>query len=76
MFARGGLYVCARRLDIENLLRPILIYSVSYFILGALGLCLEGRSPPKHPRGDGPELPISEEARHNAHIASACVKLH
>jgi len=28
-------------------------YSVSYFNLGSLELCLGGLSPPKHPRGDG-----------------------
>jgi len=51
----GGLYLCAGRFDSGNLLKSSLIYSVSYFNLGALGLCLEGRSPPKHPRGDGTE---------------------
>jgi len=50
-----GLYVCAGRLDIENLLESAVIYSVSYFNLGDLGLCLEGLIPPKHPRGDGTE---------------------
>ena len=51
----GGLYVCARRLDIENLLKSPLIHGVWYINLGTLGLCLEGRSPPKHPRRDGAE---------------------
>ena len=51
----GGLYVCAGRLDIENLLKSPLIYCVSYLNLGALGLFLEGRSPPKHSRSDGTE---------------------
>ena len=54
MFTRG-LHVCAGRLDIENLSKSPLIYSVSYFNLGTLRLCLERRSPPKHPRGDGTE---------------------
>jgi len=34
----GGLYVCAGRLDIENLLKSPLIYSISYFNLGALSV--------------------------------------
>ena len=38
--SRGGLYIFAGRLDIENLLKSPLIYSVSYFNLGGLGLCL------------------------------------
>jgi len=49
----GALCLC--RLGIENLLKSQLIYSVSYFNLDALGLCLSGRSPPKHPRGGGTE---------------------
>ena len=39
----GGLYVCPGRLDIENLLKSPLIYSVSYFNLGILVLFLEGK---------------------------------
>jgi len=50
-----GLYVCTGRLDIENLLISPLIYSVSYFNLGAVGLCLDRRRPPKHPRSNGSE---------------------
>jgi len=38
----GGLYACAGTLDIENLVKSPLIYSVSYFNLGVLVLCLEG----------------------------------
>ena len=53
----GWLYVFAGRLGIENLLKSPLLYSISYFNLGGLGLCLHGRSPLKHPRGDGPESP-------------------
>jgi len=51
VFTRGAL----GRLDIENSLKSPLIYSVSYSKLGALGVCVEGRSPPKHPRGAGTE---------------------
>jgi len=36
----GGALRCAGRLDIEDLLKSPLIYSVSYFNLGGLGLCL------------------------------------
>jgi len=73
LFIRG-LNVCAGRLDIENLLKSLLIYSVSYFNLEALGLCLEGRSPPTHPVATGlspPELPISDE--NDAQIANTGV---
>jgi len=43
----GGLYVHAGVLDIENLIKPALLYSVSYFNLGVLVLCFWGLSPPK-----------------------------
>ena len=78
VFTRG-LYVCAGRLDIENFLKSPLIYSVSYFNLGALGLFLEGEAHQSIPVTTGrnpPELPISDEIRNNAHIASTGVKLH
>jgi len=54
-YSLGGLHVCAGRLDIENLSKSPLIYSVSYFNLGTLRLCPGRRSPPKLPRGDGTE---------------------
>jgi len=66
------------RLDVENLLKS-LIYSVSYFNLEALRLCLEGEARQCTPVATGlnpPELPISDEARNDAHIASTRVKLH
>ena len=70
VFTKVVLLLC--RLGIENLLKSSLIYSVSYFNLGALGLFLgpvvTGLNPP--------ELPISEEARNDSHIASTGVKLH
>jgi len=69
------LYVCAGRLDIEHLLKSPLIFL--YFNLGALWLCLEGRSPPKHPRGDRSESAwtanYSDEAWNDASIG---MKLH
>jgi len=54
-------------------------YSVSYFNLGALGLFLEGEAHQSIPVTTGrnpPELPISDEVRNNAHIASTGMKLH
>jgi len=56
-----------------------LIYSVSYFNLGTLGLCLEGETHQSTPMATGlnpPELPISDEVRNDAHIATTGVKLH
>jgi len=55
VFTRG-LYVCAGRLDIENILKSALICTALYLNLEALGLCLERRSPRKHPSGDGTEF--------------------
>jgi len=40
-------------LDIEKLIKPPMIYSVSYFDLEGLSTFLGGLSPPKLPRGDG-----------------------
>ena len=60
------------RLGIENLLKSPLIYSVSYFNLGPLGFCLDPVATGLNP----PELPISDEARNDSHIASTGVKLH
>jgi len=74
-----GLYVCAGRLDILNILKSPLICTVSYLNLGALGLCLEGRSHQSILVATGlnpPELPISDEARNDAHNVSTGVKLH
>ena len=46
----GGLCVCAGGgLDIEKLIKPPIIYGVSYFNLEGLLLCLGGISPPKLP---------------------------
>ena len=75
----GGLYVCAGRFDIDNLLKYPLIYSVSYFNLGALGLVWKGKphlSTIVAGRFHPSELPISDESRNNAHVASTGVKLH
>jgi len=36
----GGIYVCAGRLDIKNLLKSPLIYPILWFNLGGLGFCL------------------------------------
>jgi len=44
---RGPLPLC-NRLDIENLIKIPLIYSVSYFHFGGLGALLGGLSSPKH----------------------------
>jgi len=49
----GGLYVRAGGAWHSNLTKIPLIYSVSYFNVGGLELCLGGLSPPKAPRGDG-----------------------
>ena len=49
----GRLYVRARVGWHSNLTKIPLIYSVSYFSLGGLELCLGGLSPPKPPSGDG-----------------------
>jgi len=40
-------------LDIEKLIKPPMIYSVSYFNFGALNALFGELSPPKLPRGDG-----------------------
>jgi len=50
VFTRGALRLW-RGLDIENFIKSPMVYSVSYFDLGGLVLCLGGLSPPK-PRGD------------------------
>jgi len=42
----GALPLC-NRLDIENLIKIPLIYSVSYFHFGGLGALLGALSPPK-----------------------------
>jgi len=34
VFNKGGLYVCARGLDVENLIKTALIYIVPYFNFG------------------------------------------
>jgi len=52
----GGLFLCAWGLDIIKLTKTPLIYSVSRFNLGCLGLCSGELSPPKPPRGDGAGL--------------------
>jgi len=72
-----GAFVCARRLDIENLLKFPLIYNVSYF-WGVWGFVWRGKAHQCTPVATGlnpPELPISDEAQNNAHIASTGVKL-
>ena len=77
--SRGGLYVCAWRLDIENLLKSPLIYSASYFISGPWGFVWRGEAHQNTHVATGlnpPELPISDEARNDAHSASTGVKLH
>jgi len=48
-YSVGGLYVCAGGLDILIFDKTSLIYSVSYFNLGGLELCLEGLSSTKSP---------------------------
>ena len=40
----GGIYVCAGKLDIENLLKSPLICSISYFNLGAWGFVCSGEA--------------------------------
>jgi len=79
VFARGGLCVCAGRLDIENLLKSPVNYSVSYFNLGAWIFVWSGEARQSTHVATGlnpPGLPISDEARNDAHIASTGVKLH
>jgi len=44
-----------RGLDIENLIKTPLIYSVSYFNLEGLSALFEGLRPPKSPSDDGAE---------------------
>jgi len=48
-----GLFVCARGLDIIELTKTPLIYSVSRFNFGGLGVVLGGAKLTKPPRGDG-----------------------
>jgi len=45
----GGLFVCAGGLAITKLTKTPLIYSVSRFNLGGLGVLFGGLSPPKPP---------------------------
>jgi len=49
MFVWEGFTFVPGRLDIEKLIKPPMIYSVSYFHLGGLVLCLGGISPPIPP---------------------------
>jgi len=48
-----GLYVCAGRLDIENILKSSLICTVSYLNLGTLGLCRTPRVTASKHENDG-----------------------
>ena len=48
-------------LDIENLIKSLMIYSVSYFDLGGLGTLFGRTKPTKAPRGDGTGRRFSEE---------------
>jgi len=60
-----GLYFCAGRLDIKNLSKSPLIYTVSYFNFGAWGFVCRGEAHQSIPVAMGlnpPELPISDEA--------------
>jgi len=50
-----GFYVSAGGLNIENLIKTPLIYSVSYFNLGGLSALFEGLRAPKSPSDDGAE---------------------
>jgi len=52
----GGLYVREGRAWHPNLTKIPLTYSVSYFILGGLELCLGGLNQPKPPGVDGTGL--------------------
>ena len=73
-----GLYVCVGRLDIENLLKSPLIYSIPWFSLGSWGFACRGEAHQSIPGATGlnpPELPISDEAWNDLHIASTVVKL-
>ena len=54
-------------LDMENLIKPPLVHSVSYFNLGELGALLGGLSP----RGDG-TAPLSVTDRHYANHFNNC----
>jgi len=47
------LYVCAGGLDIENLMKSSMIYSVSYLDLGRLSALFRGAKPTKARCGDG-----------------------
>ena len=75
----GEFYVCAGKFDIENLLKSPLIYSVSYFNFGAWGFVWRGEAHQSIPVATGlnpTELPISDKAWNDVHIASTGVKLH
>jgi len=52
-FSTGELCVCEGGLDILNLTKPPLIYNVSYFNFGGLGVSFRGLSLPKPPVATG-----------------------
>jgi len=70
LFIRG-LNVCAGRLDIENSLKSLLIYSVSYFNLEAF--VWRGEAHQRTPVATGLSLPISDG--NDAYITNTGVKL-
>ena len=49
----GGFAFAPGGLDIEKLIKPPMIYSVSYFDLWGLSTLFGGDKPTKAPRGDG-----------------------
>ena len=64
-------------LNIKNLIKPPMIYSVSYFDLGRIGTLFEGISPPKPPvatrlyRASSIGLPVLASRRLSSSVSSA-----